>query len=185
MTYSAVPSKATGDTVSAGDWGTYLKDNLADHEARITANSYSGCRLTRDTDQNISDTTLTPVVWTHEIVDQGGWYPGSGSTVTVPAAALPPGYTTVIVSMSVQIWWDSDADGTRSVAFYKNGVEFARQKMVAGYTGIFGQVVAPPDIDAEPTDTFQVQVIHSAGGTLALVGSSNLLALSIRREGYF
>lgn len=185
MAYSTVSTKATGDTVAASDWNTYIRDNLADHEARIGAIAYSGCRVTRVTDQAIADNTLTAVTWTAETTDQGGWFPSSGTTVTVPTSALPSGYTTLMVSMSVQIYWESNATGSRHVVLYKNGTEFAAQKIAPGFTGTFAQVFTAPDIDAVPGDTFLVQVIHSAGASLNIAGATKTAAMSIRRVHYY
>ena len=185
MTYSTVPTKFTGDTLAANDWNTYVRDNLADHEARIGAIAYSGCRVTRVTDQAIADNTLTAVTWTAETTDQGGWFPGTGTTATVPASALPSGYTTLMVSMAVQIYWESSSTGSRSVLLLKNGTEFANQKIVPGFTGTFAQVFTAPDIDAVPGDTFVVQVGHSSGASLNVAGATRTAAMSIRRVGYY
>lgn len=185
MAYSAVSTKATGDTVAASDWNTYLRDNMADHEARIGAIAYSGCRVTRASNQSIADATTTAVSWTAETTDQGGWFPGTGTTATVPAGALPSGYTTLMVSMSVQIYWESNATGSRAVIMYKNGVEFAHQKIVPGFTGTFAQVFTAPDIDAVVGDTFMVQVAQSSGGALNVAGATATAAMTIRRVGYY
>lgn len=185
MAYSAVSTKATGDTVAASDWNTYLRDNMSDHEARLLAQALSGCRLTRATDQSTTDNVNTDVTWTAETYDQGGWFTPSGTTITVPAGALPSGYTTIIVVVAVQIYWASNATGSRNVQVYKNGSEFASQKASPGVTGTFAQVFTAPAIHAVPTDTFKAVATQSSGGTLALAGATQEMAFSVTRIGYF
>ena len=184
MTYSTVSTKATGDTVAASDWNTYLRDNMADHEARIGAIAYSGCRVVRTTNQSISSGAYTAVSFTAETTDQGGWFPTTGTTVTVPAGALPSGFTTLMVQQSVSLFWAGNSTGDRVIRFLKNGVTYFSTASPA-LASDFGQGATAPDIDCVPTDTFTCEVNQSSGGALNLIGASSTLSMSVRRVGYF
>ena len=185
MTYSTVSTKATGDTVAASDWNTYLRDNMADHEARIGAIAYSGCRVVRTTNQSIPDSTYTAISFTAETTDQGGWFPTTGTTATVPSGALPPGYTTLVLQVSVQLYWAGNATGQRVVRILKNGVEFFSWAQGPAGASNFGMGGTATDVTAVPSDTITVEVNQSSGGALNLIGATQEIALSIRRVGYY
>lgn len=184
MAYSTVSTKAIGDAIAASDWNTYIRDNLADHEARLGGQSFSGCLLTRTTNQSIPDATLTNVTWTAETVDQGGWFPSSGTTVTVPAGALPSGYTYVLVQMACQLYWDGNAAGTRRILFLQNGSEVQTLYLSPPSTAMMGMPLTSMLLRAVPGDTFSVQVSQTSGGALNLLGATQTLYLSVERRGY-
>lgn len=184
MAYSTVPNKATGDTLAASDWNTYVRDNLADHEARIGGIAFSGCLLTRASNQSIPDTTLTNVTWTAETTDQGGWFTPSGSTVTVPAGALPSGFTYVLVQLACQLYWDGNATGTRRILFLQNGSEVQTLYLTPPSTAMMGMPLTSMLLRAVPGDTFSVQVSQTSGGALFLLGATQTLYLSVERRGY-
>lgn len=185
MTYSAAPTKATGDLLAASDWNTYVRDNLADHEARIGANSYSGVTVVRTTNQAIPNATNTLVSWTAETIDQGGWFPTTGTTFTVPAGALPAGYTTIMVQVGVSIPFDGNTTGARKVDIYKNAAFLMGTYAGAVDTSTLSVIWASPDIDCVPGDTFSINVAQSSGGSLNLLGATLNLSCSVRRVGYF
>lgn len=186
MTYTAVPAKSTGDLLAASDWGTYVKDNLADHEARISANSYSGCLLMRTTNQSIPSATDTLVSWNTETVDQGGWFPSTGTTVTVPAGALPSGFTTILVSISWAVPFAANATGARKVEIWKNAALY-RTEYYNGALDASALAISAtgPDIPCVPGDTFALNVSQSSGGALNLSGATLNLSMSVRRVNYY
>jgi hypothetical protein len=185
VTYSVVPTKATGDLLASSDWNTYVRDNFADHEARISANTYSGCLLTRTTNQSIPDASTTAITWTAETTDQGGWFTPSSSTITVPSGALPSGYTTIVLSIGVIAPWAGNAVGARSVAVYKNGATAGGSSIGAPDAFDMSMVFTIPDIEVVPGDTIVINVAQTSGGALNLLGSSLPMRCSVRRVGYF
>lgn len=186
MTYSTVSTKATGDAIAASDWNTYIRDNLADHEARMTAQSFSGALVTRTTNQSLTTATNTLISWTTETTDQGGWFPGSGTTFTVPSGALPSGFTYVVVQISVTVPWEGNSTGTRKVEIYKNAALYALLNVTSPPdANNFAVTVTAPDISCIPGDTFAINVSQSSGGALNLLGASASLTCSIRRVGHY
>lgn len=183
MTYSVVSTKATGDTVAASDWNTYLRDNLADHEARIIGNTFSGASVTRASNQSISTAAWTAVSWTAESTDQGGWIATTSTTFTVPAGAIVAGYTSIFVSFGVSIYWAANSTGGRGLRFLKNGTEYAGDTRLAT-TGAMGVTVVAPDIIAVAGDTFTCEIYQDSGGALNAIGGTNALMATIRRTNY-
>lgn len=186
MSFTTVSTKATGDTVSQSDWNTYIRDNEADLDARISANTFSGCILTRASNQSIPDTTNTLVSWTAETLDVGGWFTPSGTTITVPAGAIPSGYTNIIVEIGCLLVWAGNTVGTRKMEIYQNGASL-----------FVLDTVSPPDatnltivrtslpIPAVAGDTFAINVAQSSTGALNLIGATSTLRFSIKRSGYY
>ncbi len=130
MPYDTPPTKEVGDSLSAGEWNTYIRDNMAamapdiftakgDLFAASGANagvvlpvSYNGyilaalsteasglvwasgppqCRVSRSTAQSIPNDTATEISFDVEDADTHDFFPGSGTTITMPATALGAG----------------------------------------------------------------------------------------------
>lgn len=179
MSYSTLASKSSGDPISVTDWST-LRDDLTDHEARIQANTFSGCILERTSVQSIPDATGTGVSLTVETLDEGGWFPGSGSTITVPSAAIPAGYTNIVVRIEVNVEWDDNPTGRRTVNINKNAALLGPNFQMDAPSISLGQSNTRT-YWFEAGDTINVQVFQDSGGALDL----NSALVTIARIGYF
>lgn len=94
--------------------GTDAVDNAAIVAGAVTLAEQAtvqGCSVTRSTNQTLSASTTTDVTYTAETYDNGGFYPGSGATVTIP--------TGLGGLYSISYAYDTDVFGT-------NGVDNAR-----------------------------------------------------------
>lgn len=180
MTYTTPPDKATGDTVSESDWDTYIRANMIDLDARIQANTFSGCLLERTSAQSIPDSATTNLTLPTETIDEGGWFPGSGATITVPAGAIPSGYTKITVRIEVAIEWDADATGRRTVDIYKNGAIVGPIYQQDASSISFGQI-NNRTYWFEAGDEIVVKLFQDSGGALDL----NSALVTIARVSYF
>ena len=184
MTYSTPPTEATGNTLAAGDWNTYVRDNFEDHEARIRANTFAGAVVTRASDQSIPNAAFTAITWTAETTDQGGWITTSSTTFTVPSSAIVAGYSSITVSFGVSIYWDGNTTGGRGIRFMKNGTAYAGDTRDAS-PGDMGITIVAPDIVAGVGDTFTCEIYQDSGGALNAIGGTFPLMATIRRASYF
>lgn len=136
MAYNTPPTKSPGDTFTAAEWNTYMRDNQAagvpDQFAAagdmflgsganagiILPSSYSQyrlksngvgsqlswtatlpqVRLSRSTAQSIANNTATEITFTAEDADTDDFYPGSGTTITIPNVGFGLGLYLVTVS---------------------------------------------------------------------------------------
>lgn len=124
MPYTPERSWATGDLVSASDLNTYLRDNVDYVKALTDGLTFSGAKVDRAGagSQSIPNATDTDVTLTNEVFDNGGWW-SSGASFTVPASAIPSGFTTIAVQVVCLIRFVSNGTGTRKLLVLKNGVE--------------------------------------------------------------
>lgn len=179
MTYTSLSSKSTGDTITASDWAL-IDSDLDDLDARITANTFSGTILTRLTTQSIPDSAATPLNLTAEVIDEGSWFPGSGTTITVPAGAIPSGYTKVVCRLEINAEWTANATGRRTMDIYKNGSIIGPIFQQDASTISFGQSNSRT-FWFEAGDTITFQLYQDSGGALNL----NSALVTVARVGYF
>jgi len=180
MTYTSLSSKATGDTISASDWAL-IDGDLDDLDARVSANTFSGCSLERTSTQSIPDSAGTLLALTSEIIDEGGWFPGSGATITVPAGAFPSGYSKIMVSLQCAIEWANGTAGRRTLDILKNGSLIGPVQQFVPATSL---AVGQSNVRSfwfETGDTITFQVYQDSGGSLNV----NSAIVTVARVGYF
>lgn len=185
MAFTTPPVKATTDTISAVDWADSIRGNLIDLDARATDNSFKGCVLRRTTNQSTANGVSEFVVWTSEIIDQGGWFAPSSAAITVPTGILPSGCTTLLIQVTVQLYWEANATGTRRIYIELNGSEYC-----SSYPASPGAVLLPvgmtsPDIPVVPGDVIKILVAQTSGGALNIAGASQAAFVTVRRVGAF
>lgn len=180
MTYTSLSSKSTGDTITASDWAL-IDSDLDDLDARVTANTFSGCTIERTTTQSIPDSTLTPLNLTAEIIDEGSWFPGSGTTVTVPAGAIPSGYTKLMIHIQVSLEWEGNTTGRRTLNIFKNGSLIGPNFQQAVGSSLSFAQINNRTYWFESGDTIQVQAYQDSGGSLDV----NSALVTVARIGYF
>ena len=162
--YTSERTWATGDTVSASDLNTYLRDNVDYLKGKVDGISYSGCSLTRVAATSIADSTYTAITWTTERQDVGAWFT-SGTTITVPAGAIPSGSTTIAIKVEMRTIFASNATGRRRVRLLKNGSAF-RSPSVSAVNGDETEMVATGVEFVVAGDTITVEVYQNSTGSL-------------------
>jgi len=165
MAYTPERSWATGDTISASDLNTYLRDNVDFVKAAVDGVAFTGCKLSRSTAQSIANMTDTLISFDTESFDFGGWFGGSGTTVTVPASAIPSGYTTIALLIVARSRFAINATGARIIRILKNGTA-EDGTSVGGLPSDVTDVNSVAFVTAVSGDTIQLQVYQSSGGSL-------------------
>lgn len=185
MTFVTPPVKGTSDTISAIDWADSIRGNMIDLDGRATDAAYKGCIVKRTTNQSIANGVAEYIIWNGEIVDEGGWFTPSSASITVPTGLLPAGTTTMVVQVTVQLYWAADATGTRRIYIELNGSEYC-----SSFPASPGAVVLPvgltsPDMPVLPGDVIKIAVAQTSGGALSVVGATQAAFVSVRRIGAF
>lgn len=174
MAYVAPPNFVSGAVLTEANLDI-LSDDIAYLYGIANAQAFSGCQVTRAASTNIADATTTPITWTAETFDLGSWW-ASGTNIVVPAAAIPAGYTTVMVMVSARDRWAASGTGARTLSVAKNGSAFG----AVTTSGIAGETLDQSVIEftsAVVGDIFTVTVAQSSGGVLAV---SNTVATVCR-----
>lgn len=168
------PPTFVADTELAADDLNLLSDDLNYLKSRTDAATLSGVAVNRNgVAQSISDSSWTAVSWTTEIFDEGGWIAVTSSTITVPAGAIPAGYTNVLLDIRFIVTFAANSTGKRKARVTKNGSSvFSDSDAADSDTTDLGQ--AWP-ISAAAGDTFQLEVWQNSGGAL----NASAVALSI------
>ena len=165
MTYTTPPTFVAGDELAAADLNI-LGDDIVDLDGRVNGLTFSGVSLYRSSAQSIPNTTNTNITWTTESFDIGGWW-SSGTKVIVPAGAVPAGYTTIAVDVSVSLRYVSNGTGTRRLRIMQNGaaVDGGDQSVSAlsGETTIFDKTWT---VIVEAADELEIDTYQSSGGAL-------------------
>jgi hypothetical protein len=165
VSYTPERTWTTGDTVSASDLNTYLRDNVDYVKAAVDGVAFTGCKLSRSTSQSINDTTNTLISYNTETFDYGGWFGGSGTTVTVPAGAIPSGYTTIALMVVAHTRWTSNSTGWRRLQVLKNGSQ-EDGTSVSAVNGDTTDETVTSFLTAVAGDTITCQVYQTSGGAL-------------------
>lgn len=165
MAFTPLPTINPGDT-GTSDWANQVKENFDDHEGRLAAIEASGGGWSAAGTQSIADNTATSAQFTTEDYDYGGWgLTVSNTTATVPAGAIPSGYTTILVDVGAFVEFANDADGRRIIALHKNGSQIAAAQWNPE-NNVSTSMTVNRTIKAVAGDTFTVQVLHVAGAAL-------------------
>jgi hypothetical protein len=163
MSYTAPPAFVSGDALLAAELNV-LSDDIAYLAGGLETTTFSGCQIRRNTNQSVATSTDTYVTFTSEQFDYGGWW-SSGTTVIVPAGAIPAGYTTISVMVIASVMWGINGTGKRQMQVHQNGAEFGTWKIsaidddtTAIYMTEFTTVVAG--------DTIKLDVWQNSGSSL-------------------
>lgn len=100
-TYNTVPDKAAGDQFTEAMWDDYIKTNLNNHRVPPM------CRLTRSTNQTISNNTVTVVAYDAADID-------TDSMATTGASAKITANTAGVYAVGYTVLW-----GTTSTVGYR------------------------------------------------------------------
>lgn len=157
------PTFASGDVLLASDLNL-LGTGISEAQAILSGLGASGFRINRGSNQSIPDTTNTAISFTSEIYDFGGWW-SSGTTATVPAGAIPAGYTTIVAELVARAFFASNATGYRRIDILVNGSVVARKTVGANATA--GTDDETTDfVEVAAGDTITLEVTQTSGGAL-------------------
>lgn len=172
MTWTS-PKTMGSEIGTSSDWNTYVRDNELYLYGLATGTTFSGVFLSRAASQSVSDSTATNISWDTENFDYGAWW-SSGANITVPAGAIPTGFTTIAVWVIPILSFPTDADGKRRVIINKNGAEQERMTLSA-VSDDPTIVILPTLITVVAADVITIQAYHTAGGALNVTASVKVI----------
>jgi hypothetical protein len=167
----------TSEIITASDLNIYLRDNVDWVYALASQIGVSAVQLTRDAATSTADSTYTDISWSAEEFDFGGWW-SSGATITVPASAIPSGYSTILIAVSGRTRWAANGTGARRLRFLLNGTEFAFFS-VSAVAGDSIDLSGYKLVEVHANDLIKIQTFQSSTGALNISQSS----VSVERRG--
>lgn len=163
MSYTTPPTFVAAAVLAASELNV-LGADIEDLNGRLVGLTFSGCQVTRSGTQAISSSTDTLISFNVENFDYGAWFT-SGTTITVPAGAIPSGFTTIAVDLTAQIRFATNATGNRTCVLLQNGAEVGSWTL-GGLSGDPTTIIVPETAVVAAGDTLQVQVWQNSGGVL-------------------
>jgi hypothetical protein len=173
MAYVTPPTFAGGDPLPASDLNI-LGDDIAYLYGVSQGVTFSGCQVSRGSNQSIADTTYADISFTTEDLDYGGWW-SSGTTITVPAGAIPAGFTTIAVLILGALRYASNGTGTRRIRVSKNGSEIETWA-VSALSGETTDLTLSTVTTVAAGDTITLSAYQTSGGSLN-VSSAHITVL--------
>lgn len=169
------PKTWASETLTSSDMNTHVRDNLNYLKGTSDGAVASGVQLRRTSDQSIPDATATPVVFQQVSFELNGDWWTSGSNITVPAAAVPAGFTTIVLLVAARLRYATDGDGVRRGQLFLDGVNF-------GSTTVGALSADDTDfnilefVEASAGQVVTLEAYHTAGGALNLeVGNISVM----------
>lgn len=165
MTWTTPPTFVDATDLPASDLNI-LGDDLVYLKGITDSVSASGVQVTRVGTQSVSTSTSTTVTFTAEVFDLGSWY-STGTDITVPAGAIPGGYTTIIVDIDAECRFASNATGARAMTIYLNGaaVDPGRRFAAVG-GGDSTDIGMSRKISVAAGDVITLRVYQNSGSSL-------------------
>lgn len=164
MAYVDPGSFSPGDTLTASEVNVWA-DDIRYLKAAADSVAFDGVSLLRSSAQSIPNNTLTSISWSSAPLDVSGWWT-SGTDMTVPAGAVPSGYTNAILEISAYARFVSNGTGTRSIAVIQNGSTVEAGISVSAITGDTTQVGGTWWAVVAVGDVLDIQVKQTSGGAL-------------------
>jgi hypothetical protein len=163
MPYTTPPTFVGGVALAADELNV-LGEDIEDLNGRLEGLTFSGVQVSRSTNQSIPTSSDTLLSWTTENLDYGAWW-SSGTTVTVPAGAIPAGFTTIAVDVTAQVRFGANGTGKRRVTLLKNGSSFGSWK-ISALDDDNTDLIVPDTVVVAAGDELTVQVWQNSGGGL-------------------
>lgn len=164
MPYAVPPNFTAGNALTAAELDV-LGDDIVYLNGLAQGTTFSGTEIGRATAQSIPNSTLTAVTFTAETFDFGGWW-ASGSLATVPAGAIPSGFTTIMVQCFATARFAANGTGTRQAAIVLNGSVSGVGVSVSALSGETTLVPVTKVIEVAAGDTLGLSVQQNSGGAL-------------------
>jgi hypothetical protein len=163
VTYTTPPTFVADEILAAADLNI-LGDDIVYLKGISDGVAFSGCQITRVAATSIATSTDSPITWSSETFDYGGWW-SSGTNVVVPAGAIPAGYTSIAVLVIARTRFASNGTGNRKISVKKNGSSFGNP-----HTSALSGDATPMDVTelevVEAGDIITFEVWQSSGGAL-------------------
>ena len=144
-------------------------------KTQADAAAYYAAIVIRTTNTSVSNATWTAVPWVSAPVNIGSWWT-SGSSVTVPAAAIPSGSTTIAVRVNFYVRFGVNSVGNRSIDVYVNGAS-ANGFVTKGASlpSDVATVVGFDLVQVIAGDVITLQAYQDSGGALNITGAHFLV----------
>jgi hypothetical protein len=165
MAYTTPPTFVSGDPLPAAELNV-LGDDIKYLYGVTQGVTFSGANVAHSGSQSIPSGTDTDVTLATEAWDYGAWW-SSGVSFTVPAGAIPAGFTTIACLVVATIRFVASGTGGRSIKLLVNGSvtdTLTGTSDAAENTVI--QLTAFPVVAAG--DTIKMQARQTSGGSLSL-----------------
>lgn len=168
------PKTWGSEILTSSDMNTYVRDDLLYLYGIAQGVTFSGVDLSRAASTNISDSTTTPITWTAETFDYGGWW-SSGTDITVPAGAVPTGYTTIALLVFGRTKFASNGTGSRAIQLLVNGSELMAAS-ISALSGEVTEVLLSNFIIVEAGDIITMNLYQTSGTTVAATSTAIRIA---------
>ena len=161
MSYTTVPTVSTGDTWTAANHNTYIRDNFTD------VVTFKGVGLIRSTNQSIPDTTLTAISYDTEAHDTDAFHAGGSPTrITIPAGL--GGYYHVYAGI---VWANATTTSKYYLYVRKNGATYLAHLEEAGALVPVSQFIGVT-ANLSATDYVEFMVYNQSGSARNLVAAN-------------
>jgi hypothetical protein len=166
MPYTAPPTFVDGDDLPAADLNV-LSDDIEYLYGVSQGLTASGVQVRRTSNQAISSGSHAYISFESEQFDYGGWW-SSGTTITVPAGAIPAGFSTVLVQFAVNAKFAANGTGIRRVEVHKNGTSVGGWQTSA-LSGDSTDLTYSDWTTVAAGDTIKLDAYQTSGGSLNVV----------------
>ncbi len=166
MAYTSMKTWAFGAVLTASEMNAYLRDNIEFLKARSDGAVFSGIQLSRATNQSLSTGSGANVIWTAASFEYVGDWWASGATITVPASAIPAGFTSIAVLVFANVRYEANTTGSRWVTILKNGGQVGSRIYSAVGGGDFTEADIIDMTTVVAGDTLTIEAKQSSGGNL-------------------
>ena len=166
MAYTSMKTWAFGAILTAAELNTYVRDNIEFLKARTDGTIFSGVEGVRGTNLSLSTGAATDITYVTASYNYDTWWV-SGATFTVPAAAIPAGFTSIAVFCQVRARFASNATGYRRLRFLLNGAA-AGSISVDANSGAETEVSITDFLICVAGDTIKAEAFQNSGGNLNL-----------------
>jgi len=162
-TFTTPPTFSSGEVLTAADINV-LGDDISYLYQQSTQVAFYGTRLTASGSVSATNNTATDIAWDAETFDVGSWW-SSGAAITVPAIAVPDGFTSIVLLVTARARFAANGTGSRTVRFLKDGATWS-QNTTTGITGEQLDMDITDFITAVSGTVVKLQAVQSSGGTL-------------------
>lgn len=168
MSWTEPPTFSSATTATASD-ANILSEDLRFLKTISDGTTFTGVDLQITGTQSIPDATDSDIIWGVEGFDYGSWW-STGATITVPASAVPAGYTTIAVYANATCRFVPDGSSGRAINILVNGTPVLAEGIRLSESdyaniGVSGLCVVAAG------DAITVQVRQNSGASLNIDGA--------------
>jgi hypothetical protein len=164
MAWTTPPTETAGQPLAAADLNI-VRDDLIDLDARTTAQSFTGVKLSKVGAVSIVTATPTDVIWDFESFDVGTWWT-SGADITVPAGTVPSGFSSAVLHVDASCRFAVNGTGVRNLYVSVNGVQATSADQQTADASETVNLTQGENIVVVDGDVIRGVVVQSSGGAL-------------------